>query len=235
MPELVPSLPFSEELLLLNEVNHRIINEFASLIGIVSLAAAGSANDEVKRALSGVARLLHDHAEVHHSLRLPDRQTLVDAEGYLRKLCRSIRRSKLDRMNIDLVLAAPLLPLESGGCWRLGMIVNELITNAARHAFGGRPGKIRVELFRGPGFVKCAVSDNGTAPAHIQAGRGLRIVEELAKALDGHFERKLGPAGTTSILIFPYSEPKKASSADGACEAGGEEHRTLRTDHASAG
>src|ERR1700682_4222233 len=131
MPELVPPLPFPEEPLLLDELNHRIANEFASLIAIVSRAATSSGNDDVKRALRGVAQLLHQYAQVHRALRPPDREALVNAEGDLTELCRSIIRSKLDHMNIDLVLAAPPLLLASVRCWRLGMIVSELITNAA--------------------------------------------------------------------------------------------------------
>jgi len=71
-------------------------------------------------------------------------------------------------MNMNLVLAARPLPLESGRCWLLGMIVSELITNATRHAFAGRRGEIRVELFRAGAFVKGSVADNGSAP-HISA------------------------------------------------------------------
>src|SRR5262249_5241027 len=127
MPQLVPHLPTLEEPLLLDEINHRINNEFASLIAIVSRAGAASGNDDVKRALSGVARLLHHYAQVHRALLPPDRGDLVNAEGYLSNLCRAISRSKLDRMSIDLALAAPPLMLESDRCWRLGMIVSELI------------------------------------------------------------------------------------------------------------
>lgn len=214
MPELALRLQFPEELLLLDELNHRINNEFTSAIATVFRLAAGSADDEVKRALSGVAQLLHHFAQVHQALQPPDQEILVDAEGYLGKLCRSISRSKLDHMNIGLVLAAPPLLLESSRCWRLGMIVSELVTNAARHAFARRPGNIRIELVRDGEFVRCTVSDNGSAPSHFQPRRGLRIVEELTKALDGYFELMFGSAGTISILSFPYREPKTGSSED---------------------
>ena len=53
-PALIP-----QEHVLLHELNHRINNEFAAAISVVSLAAARSGNDEVKAALSGVAELLH--------------------------------------------------------------------------------------------------------------------------------------------------------------------------------
>ena len=96
--------------------------------------------------------------------------------------------------------------LQSDECWLLGMIVYELITNAARHAFAGKNGQIRVELLCAGAFVQCKVLDNGAAPANVQRGSGLKIVGELIKALDGRFEQKFGTAGSTSILTFPYSE-----------------------------
>jgi two-component sensor histidine kinase len=232
MPELVPHLPVLEEPLLLDELNHRIINEFASLIAIVSRAAAGSGNDDVKRALSGVAQLLHHYAQVHRALLPPDAGDLVNAEGYLGSLCRSISRSKLDHMNIDLVLAARPLLMESVRCWRLGMIVTELITNVARHAFAGGPGQIRVELMRTGAFVRCTVSDSGSARANVRPGHGSRIVEQLVKELNGSFELKFGFAGTTVTVVFPYGEPKEGGFEDEG-PMGGEERRSLRTGRAA--
>jgi two-component sensor histidine kinase len=209
--------PTISEQALLQELNHRISNEFQSALSLVSLTAARSRSQEVKDALSGVTVLLHHYAEVHRALQVPHDRDRVDAAEYLRRLCLSIRRSKLERRQVHLVLAAPPLVLHSVECWLLGLIVYELITNAARHAFHGRNGEIRVELLRAGVFVHCKVMDNGSAPAHVQRGHGLRIIEELVKALDGRFEQRSGTAGSTSILVFPYSqEPasnRRATSA----------------------
>jgi two-component sensor histidine kinase len=234
MPELAPPLPVSEEPLLLDELNHRIANEFASLIAIVSRAAGTSGSEEVKRALRGVAQLLYHYAQAHRALLPPDRGNLVNAEGYLSNLCRSISRSKLDHMNIDLVLEAPPFLLDSVLCWRLGMVVSELITNAARHAFAGRPGEIRVELARTGALVRCTVSDNGSAPAHVKPGRGSRIVEQLVKELNGSSERRSGFAGTTVAVVFPYGEAREGSFGHEA-PVRDEERRSLRTDRAATG
>ena len=218
MPALVPNVPFGEEFLLLDELNHRIINEFASAISMISRAAAHFADEEVKDALGGVALLLHGYAQVHRALQPPHEETLINAEGYLSKVCQAINRARLDHMNIDLFLTAPPLLMSASQCWRLGMIVYELVTNATRHAFAGRRGEIRVELSRNGGFVTCSVADNGSAPSFVQPGRGLRIVEELSRSLDGRFERKFGPRGSISTLIFPCHEPPP--QADGASAFG---------------
>jgi hypothetical protein len=79
-----------------------------------------------------------------------------------------------------------------------------------------RPWLLPATLLRAGGFVTCTVSDNGSAPVRFQPKRGLRIVEELTKALDGNFELTFGSGGTISILSFPYDEPR--SSEDEAPE-----------------
>ena len=200
--------PTISEQALLQELNHRISNEFQSALSLVSLTAARSRSQEVKDALSGVTVLLHHYAEIHRALQVPHDRDRVDAAEYLRRLCLSIRRSKLERAQVHLVLAASPLVLHSVECWLLGLIVYELITNAARHAFHGRNGEIRVELLRAGVFVHCKVMDNGSAPAHVQRGHGLKIIEELVKALDGRFEQRFGTAGSTSILVFPHSQER---------------------------
>jgi two-component sensor histidine kinase len=212
MTEFASRVPLREEGVLLHELNHRIINEFSVAISVVSRAAAASRNDEVKLALTGVTELLHQYADVHHALQMPEDHTPVDAAAYLRKLCLSISRSKLDHLKINLVLAACPLPLQSDQCWRLGMIVHELITNAVRHAFAGGNGEIRIELLRTGSFAQCRVLDNGSARENVQPGRGLKIVDELIKGLGGRFVQKFGPGGSASLLVFPYSgEPQKAA------------------------
>ena len=65
MRQLATEQSFPEERLLINELTHRINNEFASAISLVSLAAVRSSNREVKVALTSVVELLHHYADVH--------------------------------------------------------------------------------------------------------------------------------------------------------------------------
>jgi two-component sensor histidine kinase len=101
------------------------------------------------------------------------------------------------------------------------MIVYELVTNAALHAFGDGNGQIRVELSRAGKFVECRVVDNGSAPAKVQRARGLKIVDELVKDLDARLDQRFGHSGSLSILTLPYKgEPQQAGHAektDAAC------------------
>lgn len=62
--------------------------------------------------------------------------------------------------------------LESGRSWRVGLIVAELIRNAARHGLADGPGAIRVSIAESCGWASCEVSDNGTVSC-CKTGSGL--------------------------------------------------------------
>jgi two-component sensor histidine kinase len=236
MTQVVPRASYAAERVLLHELDHRIINEFASAISAVSLAAARTQNDEVKGALRAIAQLLHHYADVHRALQVPTLDTLVDASAYLRQLCLSISRSKLDYRGIRLLLVAEPLRLESDRCWRLGMILHELVNNAARHAFASGSGRIRVELASAGTFVECRVLDNGSAAAGVQPGRGFKIISELAKGLGGRFEQSFGSRGSTFVITFPL-EPcmQNVITGDTPIEMAGFGGQTLEVRARAAG
>jgi dimethylhistidine N-methyltransferase len=62
---------------------------------------------------------------------------------------------------------------------------------------------IRVEVRLSQSFVECRITDNGKAAANIRPGRGLEIVEALAKGLHGKIDQQFGPQGATTVVIFP--------------------------------
>jgi len=192
----------SNEHLLLMELTHRMNNEFTSAIAILALAAAYSAHDEVKGALAEVENRLRNYVEVNRLLEKPSHETSIDASEQLRKLCESISQSRLDCKGIELFLVDCPLRMSSDRCWRLNMIVFELITNSVRHAFGDVGGRIRVELMRFGSFVRCRVEDNGMAPGELRRGLGSAIIEALTSTLDGTLKQYFGPTGAVSELIF---------------------------------
>jgi two-component sensor histidine kinase len=198
MASLAPLAPALDARTLLREQHHRINNEYASAINLVAVAAVRTANRDVKAALCDVVELLHEQADVHRALTVPDRDVLIEAAEYLRRLSLTESRSKLSRMNIHLLLSTETLPLEAERCWLLGLIVHELVANAVRHAcFDGRDGELKIKLTRAGSWVNCRVTDNGSGLGRIKPGRGLRIVGELAKSLGGRMGHTFGTTWTS--------------------------------------
>jgi two-component sensor histidine kinase len=193
----------SEEFLLLREVNHRINNDFASIMAIVSRMAHRADRQEVKASLTEVADCIFRHAQVHQALQVP-RGCQIDVNPYVAGLCRAISQSKL-RTGVGLTFVetdGPLL-LEADRCWRLGMVIAELITNAVRHAFDDGGGSISVELVEVGQFVECRVTDNGMFATDIRPGCGLKIVQALVESLDGKLVQQLRAGGSALKIIFP--------------------------------
>src|ERR1700692_3992254 len=125
----IVQLPNPDGLLLLRELDHRVKNELTSAIYAVSAKAVESDSVAVKAALLDVVDFLHQWADVHRALHMPDRGRLTDAAKYLQRLCFSITKYQLDRLAIRVLFFADDLRLEGERCWKLGVIVYELVTN----------------------------------------------------------------------------------------------------------
>jgi two-component sensor histidine kinase len=206
-------LPNPHGSLLLRELNHRINNELTCAICAVSVKAMQSDSVAVKAALLDVVDLLHQCADVHRALHIPDQGRLTDAASYLQQLCFSITKYRLDRLAIHVLFSADDLRLEGERCWKLGLIVSELLTNVARHAqFDAGHPELRVELMLAGNVVKCRVSDNGSAPEPIRRGRGLAIIGELASSLGGRVHTSCAADGSSFLLIFPLTEAEQRAA-----------------------
>ena len=203
-------LPNPDGSLLLRELNHRVDNELTCAICAVSVKAMQSDNVAVKAALLDVVDLLHQCADVHRALHIPDQGHLTDAARYLQQLCFSITKYRLDRLAIHVLFSADDLRLEGERCWKLGLIVSELLTNAARHAkFDARRPELRVELRLAGNIVNCRVSDNGSASEPIRRGRGLAIIGELVSSLGGRVHTSCAAEGSYFLLTFPMTEAEQ--------------------------
>jgi len=205
----------SDGSLLLREFDHRIKNELTCAICAISTKAMQSDSVVVKTALLDVVDHLNQWSDVHRALQMPARERLIDAARYLQQVCFTITKYRLAGLAISVLFSADDLQLEGERCWKLGLIVSELITNVARHAqFDCRHPELRVELLLVGKVIKCVVSDNGSAPEPIRHGRGLTIVGELACSLGGRVHTSYVAEGFYFLLAFPMTETEQSGTLD---------------------
>lgn len=193
----------SQPLHLLEEISHRVSLEYAEAIATLRLAAAEAGNAQVGAAFCNVANQLLAHAEAHRALLAPAAGGPVDLADYLGQVCASITRASLAPNGVRLLVDADEIWLESDRSWRVGLIVAELIRNAARHGLGGGPGAIRVSIAEAGGWVSCVVSENGRLPGAAKPSRGRGLVEALAAELGGSVDWWFRPAGCLARLEIP--------------------------------
>jgi two-component sensor histidine kinase len=193
-------------LFLVEEITHRVLNEYTEAIATLALAAASAPDPRSQVVLATAAGRLRAHAEAHRALQAPINEGPLDLAGYITQLCASLTRAQLAERGVRLTLSADQVWLDAGQCWRVGLIVAELIRNATRHGFSGGAGAIRIELTETSGRIGCRVCDDGRGGApRTGAGRGRRLVQTLAGELGGWVDWTFTPDGCCVRLAFPRS------------------------------
>lgn len=196
-----PTLPLH----LVEEINHRVVNQYAEAISSLALAAAMTTSQPARHALSLAAERLRAHAETHRALLPPAVEGVVDLADYIGRLCASLAKAGLADNRVRIAVETDDVWLAADRCWRIGLIVAELVRNAACHGPSGGPGAIVVRIEEDAGRLSCMVCDNGRAGANPRPGRGLQLARSLAAELGGSVEWWFTPAGCLTRLQAPVS------------------------------
>jgi two-component sensor histidine kinase len=130
----------------------------------------------------------------------------IDLGGYLEDLCRNLSDSLLLTGLVRLETQLSPVSLSRDRAVAVGLVVNELVTNAAKHAFpAGRAGTIEVILRRTAKGAELLVADDGVGmdKAKINTnGLGRRLVESFARQAGATLTQEPGP-GTRTLLVLP--------------------------------
>jgi len=205
---LVQSL--AEKELLLQEVHHRVKNNLQIICSLISLQMnAGARSEADRRLLIDIEARVRAMSLVHETLYRSDDFSSVGLSSYIGGLCGYLLDAySVDRDRVRLRLSIAELRLSPEKAIPCGLIVNELVVNAIKHAFPeGRSGSIDVSLSEdGDGRVSLAVRDDGTGVPEKSAGAaptiGMNLVRTLVKQLGGEIETSSG-GGMTARIVFP--------------------------------
>jgi two-component sensor histidine kinase len=187
---------------LIEEISHRVANEYAEAIASLTRAAAEPATGETRQALRRAVDRLHAHAENHRAL-LPPREEQVNLANYIGRLCAAFARASLVDRQVQLTLETDEIWLASDRAWRLGLVVAELIRNAARHGLRGRAGAITVRITLSHGEMVCLVGDDGHHLSDLRSGRGMSLIRALAGELEGSVDWWPSERGCVACLRAP--------------------------------
>jgi chemotaxis protein methyltransferase CheR len=201
--------------MLMQELTHRVKNSLQSIAAMVMIEARNHKSGEGKAALERVSNRIEALGQLYSKLSKSDRVEAVDAATYMDELCRdlvaSVQREGGKTVVLKTDIESVLLPTDRA--IPMGLIVNELVTNALKYAFPSETtGTVMVTLKRMPGELRLTVADDGKGIdiSRADSGLGGRLVEGFAQQLGGQVERESGSQGTTVRLILP--SPKDAVS-----------------------
>jgi PAS domain S-box-containing protein len=195
--------------MLMQELTHRVKNSLQSIAAMVIIEARSHKSGEGKAALERVSHRIDALGQLYSKLSKSDTVEAVDAATYLDELCRDLVASVQGGTSIVLKtdIESELIPTDQA--IPIGLIVNELVTNAVKYAFPNETkGTVMVTLKRVPGELRLTVADDGKGvdPRRADSGLGGRLVEGFAQQLGGQVERESGSQGTTVRLILPARE-----------------------------
>jgi two-component sensor histidine kinase len=193
----------STDALLLAEIVHRVSNEFAAAAALLTLAGRRSAHPDAVNALEDAGQRLAVFGEVHRHLIRPPFRYLEDAAPGLRGLCGCLVRTRLEPAGVRLVFKEQSVWLTSDHCWRLRMIVSELVTNAAKHAFRDADGTVTVTLCPDREWASCSVADDGCGMPLAFRSNGLTIIQRLVADMDGDLAIHCLDPGTNITVRLP--------------------------------
>lgn len=183
---------------MLKEIHHRVKNNLQVVQSLLNLQAGEMKDPGAIEALRASRDRIRSMALVHEKLYQSPDLSSIDMADYLRNLSTRLLHSlqvSPDKVNFKLEVEEIQIGIEKA--IPLGLILNELISNALKHAFpGGRAGEIRVGFARvDGGMIRLTVGDNGIGfPKEVDFSKtdslGFQVITALVEQLEGTMEMK---------------------------------------------
>jgi two-component system, sensor histidine kinase PdtaS len=196
---------------LLRELSHRVANNFATIASLMRRQAATVADPGAKSALAQAVNQVTIMARVHRRLHADGEDVSVDAGRFIGELCEDLKDALASGSPIAICARAVNHSLSLAQAVPLGLIVNELVTNAIKYAFAdGRSGTIWVSLERRARELLLEVRDDGIGIGQSKAGSGIghMLIEALGQQLGGRLAVASSHRGTTISVAFPASQAR---------------------------
>lgn len=207
------SSALKERSVLLQEIHHRVKNNLQVISSLINLQARQLSDDAGRRALEECQQRVQAIALIHQKLYQSKDCAEIAFSDYTKSLAKNIfHAAGVPPQAIRLALDVEDLTLSLDKAIPCGLILNELISNALKHAFPqGRHGSVSVGLRRsGAQQLLLAVADDGIGmPAGLDPQKteslGLQLVSTLAEQLGGHLDVQR-QNGTLCSILFPLEE-----------------------------
>lgn len=209
----------NEKEVLLSEVHHRVKNNLAVISGLLQLEAFQAEDEQVQHALTKSQMRIHSMAAIHENLYQQGDFDQVPFNAYIKEILQVVRdtfEEKSKAVSIKTSLEEVILNVNQAvPC---GLILNELIVNAFKHAFEEQErGEIEIFLNRENNSVNIKVRDNGVGlPKDFELNKGsslgLTLIHTLCKQLNARWKMNT-ENGAEFEIEFEKLQVKGSSSA----------------------
>lgn len=195
--------------LLLDELEHRVKNILQMVTSLLNLQSARTRNEETREALNDAASRVVAIAAAYRRLARAEISGLVELEPMLAEIVAGVRTGvgAPESIRQDVRLASALVP--GSTALHVGLLVNELLTNAYKHAFVGRAGgTIRLSSKVEDGVLVIEMSDDGVGmPSALGNGLGRMLTRAIAETIQARLVPLDMAEGTGHRIEVPLPAP----------------------------
>jgi PAS domain S-box-containing protein len=190
--------------LLLHEVDHRVKNNLTMIGSLLRLQARSIADPAITAKLETMLQRVDALATVHRRLYQSDDITKFDVGAFAATLASDIVGAS-GRSDIEIKTSVDAIEVPSGMAAALGLVLNEILTNAIKHAYAdGRSGTLRVSATHVGDHAEIAVTDDGPGmnPDAVTTGLGRTLITRLSRQVRATAQWSQGGPGTRVTLTF---------------------------------
>ncbi|MEO5760292.1 MAG: histidine kinase dimerization/phosphoacceptor domain -containing protein [Mesorhizobium sp.] len=199
---------------LLHEVDHRVKNNLQMISSLIVMQSRTIKDEATKQSMTTMLERIEALSTVHRRLYQSKDVSKFDVSDFARDLITDLLTAS-GRSEIKSTLDLEPIVISAEKATPVALMVNELVTNALKHAFKEKPdgttaGRIGIKMSQPDGHFNIEVSDDGVgmADASGDASFGMRLIKSLARQLRAHIEwRDAGP-GTRVVISMP-NEPRQ--------------------------
>lgn len=191
---------------LTREISHRVKNSLAIVAGLLSMQGRTATDPALRRALEDARARVQTIASVHDRLWRADEVHAVDLVEFMGELCEQLRSSAKPGQTLTCDFAPVMLATDQAV--PLGLLANELVTNAFKYAYPNGAGDVRISIRLGEaGNLQLTVCDEGLGlPPDFDAATsrslGMKLIATLGNQLGGQPEWRSANPGTRFMLDF---------------------------------
>jgi two-component system, sensor histidine kinase PdtaS len=191
--------------LLLKEIHHRVKNNLEVVSSLLALQSAQISDPDVQEAMQSSQSRVQSMGILHQQLYQNEHLAFIEMKEYFVNLSENILDSYNETGRIEVLCEMKEVALDVDTAIPVGLIVNELLTNALKYAFpSGQLGRVLLSLEDiGANVLQLRISDNGIGQVSNSkpqgTGFGTQLVALLTRQLDGTMQQDLTNGTTISI------------------------------------
>lgn len=196
-----------EKTLLLHEVDHRVKNNLTMIGSLLRLQARSIDDPRIAAKLEAMLERVDALATVHRRLYQSEDITRFDLGAFVENLAADVIGAS-GRANIAFDADVESIMIPSGQAAAVGLILNEIVTNAVKHAFAdGRAGRLTVRAQREGENAVIEIGDDGPGmdPATNSEGLGHSLITRLSRQVGATTRWSGEGPGTTVTIMLPVT------------------------------